>query len=120
MDRTQKVVLHGYTLLYLELLAQVFPRDLFLFLSYFYCINDTSYDIANNLPLSADDNSLYIIVDKCMKTATNSQTLDQDKISEWHLWAIDYNPSKTENLDFDRKKTPFSPPVIWSSRTDSS
>ena len=82
----------------------------FLFLLY---INATSYDIANNLPLSADDNSLYIIVDKCMKTATNSQTLDQDKISEWHLWAVNYNPSKTENLDFDRKKTPFSPHVIF-------
>lgn len=70
-----------------------------------------SYDISNNLRLFADDTSIYVIVDNDTQAVTNSLVSDLDKICKWSdIWAVDFNPSKTKNLDFSRKNISH-PPV---------
>lgn len=70
-----------------------------------------SYDISNNLRLFADDTSIYVIVDNDTHAVTNSLVSDLDKICKWSdIWAVDFNPSKTKNLDFSRKNISH-PPV---------
>ena len=113
MDRKQKVVLDGFSSSFRATSSGVPQGSVlgpFLFLLY---INDMPKDVSNNIRLFADDTSLYVIVDNDMKTAANSLTIDLDKISKWSdMWAVDFNPSKTKNLDFTRKHHSH-PPVTF-------
>lgn len=99
VERKQKVFLDGFSSSLRHTTSGVPQGSVlgpFLFLLY---INDMSYDISNNLRLFADDTSIYVIVDNDTHAVTNSLVSDLDKICKWSdIWAVDFNPSKTNTL----------------------
>lgn len=109
-DKTQKVVLGGYSLTLRSTNSGVLQGSVlgpFLFLLY---INDISTHLDNTvIRLFADDTSLYIIVDNDILTSANSLTHDLGKIKQWSdMWAVEFNPNKTDNLDFGRRSVSHS------------
>ena len=81
-----------------------------LFLIY---INDIVTDIGSNIPLFADDTSLYIIVTD-PDTSADLLSLDLMKISDWaNKWLVIFQPPKTDSLVISRKiNKPAHPPLF--------
>lgn len=109
-DRTQKVVLGGYSSTLRSTNSGVLQGSVLgpiLFLLY---INDISTHLDNTvIRLFADDTSLYIIADNDILTSANSLTHDLGKIKQWSdMWAVEFNPNKTDNLDFGRRSVSHS------------
>ena len=108
-DRKQKVVVEGFSSSFKSINAGV-PQGsvlgfLFLFLLY---INDISNGLANSIIFFADDASLYATVECDINNVTSSLNDDLEKTIVWsNKWAIDFNPFKTFNVDFSRKKYNF-------------
>ena len=104
-DRKQKVVVKGFSSSFKSINAGVPQGSVlgpFLFLLY---INDISNGLANSIRLFADDTTLYATVECDIKNVTSSLNDDLEKIIVWsNKWAIDFNPFKTVNVDFSRKK----------------
>lgn len=77
------------------------PPKSFFFLLY---INDTSTSFVSPVRLSANDVSFYVIVEDDIFYSAYFSTNDLRKIKQWFkTWSVDYNPSKTVNLDFTMK-----------------
>ena len=61
----------------------------------------------------ADDTTLYATVECDINNVTSSLNDDLEKIIVWsNKWAIDFNPFKTVNVDFSRKKNTISRTAI--------
>lgn len=104
-DRTQKVVIEGYSS-GIETTNAGVPQGSvlgpFLFLIY---INDIVENICNQIRLFADDTSLFVVVDDNDNNSAKSLTADLEKIKQWsNQWLVDFNPNKTINVNFSRKK----------------
>ena len=66
-------------------------------------INDIVLDIHSNIRLSADDTSLYLIVNDSVESARQLNS-DLDTIHQWaKRWLVRFNPAKSESLLISRK-----------------
>ena len=66
-------------------------------------INDIVKEIHSNIPLFADDTSLYTILD-FPDSAAQILNLDLERLYEWAVqWLVRFSPNKTGSLLFSRK-----------------
>ena len=106
IDRNQRVVLHGQHSKWTNIEAGV-PQgsvlDPLLFLIY---INDLPDNLISNPKLSADDTSLFSVINDKHSFA-NKLNQDLDRINNWTFqWKISFNPDpskQAQEINFSRK-----------------
>ena len=75
-------------------------------------INDIATDIGSNIPLFADDTSLFIIVENTL--TADCLNSDLSKILRWAAtWLVSFNPTKTESLLISRKLNQAGHPPLF-------
>lgn len=103
-DRQQCVVIKGCSSTYQKIQAGVPQGSVLGPLLFLVYINDIVIDIESAVKLFADDTSMYLCLDnnRIRAEVLNS---DLEKISNWALkWKIKFNQSKTELLNFSRRR----------------
>lgn len=77
-------------------------------------INDITNEIANDISLFADDTSLFVVVDNNVDQATNSLVTDLGRVYQWSKeWVVDFNQSKTVNVDIFTRKNIIYPNITF-------
>ena len=112
-ERKQRVVLPGAESKWNEIRAGVPQGSILgppLFLLF---INDIVKDNGCNIRLSADDTSLFLVVEN-QDSTTELLNIDLDKIMAWtKKWLVRVNPVKTEGFRASRKlNKPIYPPLL--------
>jgi len=111
-NRTQRVVIDGYSSEAKQVTAGVPQGSVLGPLLFLVYINDIIEDIDSNIRLFADDTFLYVIVENPNDTADILNN-DLQKISGWaEKWQVTFNPNKTESIQFSRKLNPSPKPNL--------
>lgn len=77
-------------------------------------INDITKEITNDISLFADDTSLFVVVDNHVDQATNPLVTDLDRVTQWSKnWVVDFNQSKTVNVDLFTRKNIIYPYITF-------
>ena len=112
-DRKQAVVIKGKTSSYRSISAGVPQGSVLGPLLFLIYINDIVKDIESIVKLFADDTSMYLSLED---KEERSRLLNSDlhKIINWsQKWKVDFNPLKTELMNFCNKREPDTLPLLF-------
>ena len=75
-------------------------------------INDIVQEIDSSIKLFADDTTLFLIIEAPIRAA-NLMDNGLDKVQNWaYKWLVKFNPNKTEEMLFSRKKIQIDHPKL--------
>ena len=112
-DRKQAVVIKGKTSSYRSISAGVPQGSVLGPLLFLVYINDIVKDIKSNVKLFADDTSMYLSLEDT-EERTRLLNSDLQKIINWSArWKVDFNPLKTELMNFCNRRHPDTLPLLF-------